>query len=226
MSKSLGNFEPLSDLLARHDPQAIRLLFLADRLPQSDELHRRVDRRVVCDARPRLKKTYRGVVRRARPRTRPDRCERVEAALDEDMNTSVALAAMLDSQCGPRQGRRVEELRMRVRCGCSASRRATTGYTSRSARCRRISSNASRRRSVTKFRSTARRQKKRSRAVVDARRVRALQRIGPPPTACATRSRPCGVEAERLQRRNDVDRRRRKPRAGAAPRPQRSTSTT
>jgi len=28
MSKSLGNFEPLEDLLKRHDPQAIRLLFL------------------------------------------------------------------------------------------------------------------------------------------------------------------------------------------------------
>jgi cysteinyl-tRNA synthetase len=28
MSKSLGNFEPLRDLLARHDPLAIRLLFL------------------------------------------------------------------------------------------------------------------------------------------------------------------------------------------------------
>ncbi len=28
MSKSLGNFEPLTDLLARHDPLAIRLLFL------------------------------------------------------------------------------------------------------------------------------------------------------------------------------------------------------
>jgi cysteinyl-tRNA synthetase len=28
MSKSLGNFEPLSSLLDRHDPQAIRLLFL------------------------------------------------------------------------------------------------------------------------------------------------------------------------------------------------------
>lgn len=28
MSKSLGNFEPLSELLKRHDPQAIRLLFL------------------------------------------------------------------------------------------------------------------------------------------------------------------------------------------------------
>ena len=28
MSKSLGNFEPLADLLQRHDPQAIRLLFL------------------------------------------------------------------------------------------------------------------------------------------------------------------------------------------------------
>lgn len=28
ISKSLGNFEPLSELLARHDPQAIRLLFL------------------------------------------------------------------------------------------------------------------------------------------------------------------------------------------------------
>ena len=28
MSKSLGNFEPMSDLLKRHDPQAVRLLFL------------------------------------------------------------------------------------------------------------------------------------------------------------------------------------------------------
>ena len=28
MSKSLGNFEPLSALLERHDPLAIRLLFL------------------------------------------------------------------------------------------------------------------------------------------------------------------------------------------------------
>jgi cysteinyl-tRNA synthetase len=28
MSKSLGNFEPLTDLLARHDPLAVRLLFL------------------------------------------------------------------------------------------------------------------------------------------------------------------------------------------------------
>ena len=28
MSKSLGNFEPLYELLNRHDPQSIRLLFL------------------------------------------------------------------------------------------------------------------------------------------------------------------------------------------------------
>ncbi len=45
MSKSLGNFEPLSQLLERHDPQAIRLALLADRLSESDELHRGLHRR-------------------------------------------------------------------------------------------------------------------------------------------------------------------------------------
>ena len=39
MSKSLGNFEPLVDLLARHDPQAIRLAFLYDRLQQGHEFY-------------------------------------------------------------------------------------------------------------------------------------------------------------------------------------------
>ncbi len=90
MSKSLGNFEPLYELLDRHDAQAIRLLFLQTgyRKVMNFTEESITAAGVALD---RLKKTYRalgsgkgdGVM------------QRIEAALDDDMNTSVALAELL-----------------------------------------------------------------------------------------------------------------------------------
>jgi cysteinyl-tRNA synthetase len=88
MSKSLGNFEPLVDLLARHDPQAIRLTFLSTGYSKvmnftEESLGASY---VVLD---RLKKMYRA----SSPGLQTTGLlERMEVALDEDMNTSVALA--------------------------------------------------------------------------------------------------------------------------------------
>ena len=103
MSKSLGNFEPLSDLLDRHDPQAVRWRFSHDRLQQSDELHGEIDCRGERYARTR-QSGYSASARKSRRRSsqrtsgRPDLdSARMEAALDEDMNTSVALAELLCS---------------------------------------------------------------------------------------------------------------------------------
>jgi cysteinyl-tRNA synthetase len=102
MSKSLGNFEPLVDLLARHDPQAIRLTFLSTGYSKvmnftEESLGASY---VTLD---RLKKTY----RESSPGSQSSGLlERMEAALDEDMNTSVALAEVL--QWDPQQGAREE----------------------------------------------------------------------------------------------------------------------
>ncbi|HEX8805482.1 MAG TPA: class I tRNA ligase family protein, partial [Candidatus Aquilonibacter sp.] len=101
MSKSLGNFEPLVDLLARHDPQAIRLTFLTTGYSKvmnftEESLGASY---VTLD---RLKKMYRA----SSPGSRSTGLlERMEAALDEDMNTSVALAEVLkwDPQSGGRE---------------------------------------------------------------------------------------------------------------------------
>ncbi len=104
MSKSLGNFEPLSALLERHDPQAIRLLFLQTgyRKVMNFTEESVSAARVVLE---RLKKTYRSLqpagasVSRANGDTLLDR---VAAALDDDMNTAVALAEVLQAQAPSR----------------------------------------------------------------------------------------------------------------------------
>ncbi len=104
MSKSLGNFEPLSALLERHDPQAIRLLFLQTgyRKVMNFTEESVSAARVVLE---RLKKTYRSLqpagasVSRANGDTLLDR---VAAALDDDMNTEVALAEVLQAQAPSR----------------------------------------------------------------------------------------------------------------------------
>jgi len=98
MSKSLGNFEPLSDLLERHDPQAIRITFLStgyskvmnlteDSLSSS---YQTLDK---------LKKAYRRMSggRYIPPvhSVRHGLAARVAEALDDDMNTSAALAEVL-----------------------------------------------------------------------------------------------------------------------------------
>jgi len=99
MSKSLGNFEPLSSVLERADPQAIRLLFLQTGYRKvmnfTDE---------ALDAAQTTLRSLRTAYRRLRERAGPVAggsddpalFERIEAALDDDMNTAVALAAVVD----------------------------------------------------------------------------------------------------------------------------------
>jgi cysteinyl-tRNA synthetase len=98
MSKSLGNFEPLSDLLERHDPQAIRLLFLQTgyRKVMNFTQESIAAAGVVLD---RLKKAYRSLSQAAgtaRPTgVSTGLLDRVGTALADDMNTAVALAGVL-----------------------------------------------------------------------------------------------------------------------------------
>ncbi len=90
MSKSLGNFEPLYELLDRHDPQAIRLLFLQTgyRKVMNFTEESIAGAGVALE---RLKKTYRLLGDGARS----DLAERMEQALSDDMNTAVALSELL-----------------------------------------------------------------------------------------------------------------------------------
>ncbi len=106
MSKSLGNFEPLSDLLARHDPQAVRLTFLST--GYSKVMNFTEDSLGASYATlERLKKTYRSLLALpAASSSSSGLIERIERALDEDMNTSVALAELL--QWSPQPGTREE----------------------------------------------------------------------------------------------------------------------
>ena len=103
MSKSLGNFEPLYELLDRHDPQAIRLLFLQTgyRKVMNFTEESIAAASVALD---RLKKTYRrlchgGLDKLGHPSIPQDDnstlAQRMEAALNEDMNTAVALSELL-----------------------------------------------------------------------------------------------------------------------------------
>jgi cysteinyl-tRNA synthetase len=96
MSKSLGNFEPLSELLERHDPQAIRLLFLQTgyRKVMNFTEDSIVAAGVVLG---RVKKAYRELHNAQAPGETGDLLARVGAALDDDMNTSVALSEVLNS---------------------------------------------------------------------------------------------------------------------------------
>ena len=98
MSKSLGNFEPLSELLNRFDPQALRLLFLrtgySKVMNYTDESIASANTEL-----EKLKKAYRTL----RDGTQPSASDlrstglvgRIEGALDEDMNLSVALAELV-----------------------------------------------------------------------------------------------------------------------------------
>ncbi|HEY9085832.1 MAG TPA: cysteine--tRNA ligase [Candidatus Tyrphobacter sp.] len=100
MSKSLGNFEPLSAVVERHDPQALRLLFLRTGYRKvmnfteesissaSADLESLRSRYRALSGGERLAKTFGGLLLKS-----------VEAALDDDMNTAVALAAVLKEPC-------------------------------------------------------------------------------------------------------------------------------
>jgi cysteinyl-tRNA synthetase len=98
MAKSLGNFEPLSDLLERHDPQAIRWLFLQTGYRKVMNF---TEESIAAAALglSRIKAAYRS----AAPTTDgesevdPELDARMEAALDDDMNTAAALAVLYDA---------------------------------------------------------------------------------------------------------------------------------
>ena len=107
MSKSLGNFEPLSTMLDRYDPQAIRLLFL--QTGYSKVMNFTEDSigaaRVTLE---KIKDGYRKLHEAAGGKFGPERAQssltsEVEAALDEDMNTAVALAKVLAAASPPEQ---------------------------------------------------------------------------------------------------------------------------
>ncbi len=103
MSKSLGNFEPLSTLLDRHDPQAIRLLFLqAGYRKPLNFTEASIDGATV--GLRRLQAAY-DALRTASPVTHDDATlptdvaayeRRFFAALDDDMNTAGAVSVLFD----------------------------------------------------------------------------------------------------------------------------------
>ncbi|HZZ64908.1 MAG TPA: cysteine--tRNA ligase [Candidatus Baltobacteraceae bacterium] len=97
MSKSLGNFEPLYELLDRHDAQAIRLLFLQTGYSKVMNFTEEsvIAARVALD---RLKRTYRQLRAQNSAQSSGEQGQllpRIEAALNDDMNTAVALAELL-----------------------------------------------------------------------------------------------------------------------------------
>jgi cysteinyl-tRNA synthetase len=99
MSKSLGNYEPLSDLLARHDPQAIRLFLLQTSYAKVKNFTEEAIAGAAA-ALGQLKRAYRALSARSEPvstdLTKTGYVRRVESDLDADMNTAAALATMLE----------------------------------------------------------------------------------------------------------------------------------
>ena len=102
MSKSLGNFEPLSTLLDRHDPQAIRLLFL--QTGYAKPMNFTEDS--IEGATVGLKRLFAAydALRHAPPATDTAEShaaiekldERFNAALEDDLNTSGAVSVLFD----------------------------------------------------------------------------------------------------------------------------------
>jgi len=92
MSKSLGNFEPLSQVLERFDPQAIRLLFLQTGYRKVMNFTQE-SVAAASAALERLKRRWRELDPAA-PADGPFDA-RIREALDDDMNTAVALAELL-----------------------------------------------------------------------------------------------------------------------------------
>jgi cysteinyl-tRNA synthetase len=99
MSKSLGNYEPLSDLLERHDPIAIRLSLLQTSYGKVKNFTEESVGAATTTLRQ-IKKAYRQLA--AGGPAQPTQLDttgyvaRIEAELDEDMNTAAALAVMLE----------------------------------------------------------------------------------------------------------------------------------
>ncbi len=99
MSKSLGNYEPLADLLKRHDPQAIRLSLLQTSYAKVKNFTEDSVAGAAAALRT-LKKSYRMLRAAAAPvptdLKKTGYVQRIEAELDEDMNTAAALAVLLE----------------------------------------------------------------------------------------------------------------------------------
>ena len=98
MAKSLGNFEPLSDMLLRHDPQAIRWLFLQTGYRKVMNF---TEDSITAAALglSRIKAAYRSLYRPERSghnSVRRSIDEKLETALDDDINTAAALAALFE----------------------------------------------------------------------------------------------------------------------------------
>ncbi len=95
ISKSIGNFEPLGDLLARHDPQAIRLLFLQTGYTKVMNFTEESIAAAAVSL-ERLKNAYRAFhaasITASGDAAALDRA--VREALDDDINTAGALAEL------------------------------------------------------------------------------------------------------------------------------------
>jgi cysteinyl-tRNA synthetase len=117
MSKSLGNYEPLGDLLQRHDPLAIRLSLLQTSYAKVKNFTEESVGAATTTLRQ-IKKAYRQLASYG-PAEGTDLAAtgyvaRIETELNEDMNTAAALAAMLEfasdadavaTRCGPAAAR-------------------------------------------------------------------------------------------------------------------------
>jgi cysteinyl-tRNA synthetase len=95
MSKSLGNFEPLGDLLERHDPLAIRLLFLQTGYRKPRNFTEDAFAAASSGA-AKLRKAYDAARERDVP-PNPALRERFFACLDDDMNTAGALGVLFEA---------------------------------------------------------------------------------------------------------------------------------
>jgi cysteinyl-tRNA synthetase len=111
MSKSLGNFEPLSELLERHDPLAIRLLFLQTgyRKPMNFTEESIAGARAALEKSVSAYRQLRGlepaVIGGRYPKQSLDRAKQLFfEALDDDMNTSGALGAVFEYLIGGTRG--------------------------------------------------------------------------------------------------------------------------
>ncbi|HEV2261052.1 MAG TPA: cysteine--tRNA ligase [Candidatus Rubrimentiphilum sp.] len=105
MSKSLGNFEPLADLLERFDPQGIRLAFLQTGYRKVMNF---TDESVTgaATALDRIKAIWREA-ERGQGRD-GSLMPRIEAALDDDFNTSQALSEIFEYISKPESVNRAE----------------------------------------------------------------------------------------------------------------------
>ncbi len=101
MSKSLGNFEPLSALLERHDPVAIRLLFL--RTGYRKPMNFTED--AIASAASAVERIVTARANASDEDVDPAVRERFFAALDDDMNTADAVGVLFKDVIGTGRGR-------------------------------------------------------------------------------------------------------------------------